>query len=607
MTDIFSNRRFVLQYVIIGVVVIFIARLFYLQIIDKDYQQLAKSNVLRQITVFPSRGLVFDRNGKLIIDNQKEYDLWVVPGQVKDIDTAGFCDLIGMSDTLFRETLFKTSEYSRYKPSLFVKGISVEKYAAIQEELYLFPGFYGQVRTVRAYPYKSAAHVVGYISEVNQKQIDAGSGYYKSGDYIGTGGIEQSYEKDLRGVKGTRFVLVDVHNREMGSFNEGKFDTAAVPGDNMISSIDIALQGYAEQLMKGKIGSIVAIEPKTGEVLSMVSSPTYDPDLLTGQNRTKNFAKLVFDSLKPLFVRPLKAPYPPGSTYKPTLALVGLQEGSIQRGSSYFCPGAYVVGGLRVRCDEVHGTVPNLASAIQHSCNTYFCAYFRKTIDYQTNRSVADGLDYWKKMLATFDVGVKTGIDLPNEGYGFVPGSAYYDKLYGANRWNSVTIVSLGIGQGEIGETPLQMANVISAIANRGWFYTPHVVKDVAADDSVMAKFRVKHYIPIDTAYFGMVVQGLKQVVTAGTAAASQIPGITMAGKTGTAENPHGKDHSLFVCFAPVDDPKIAIAVVIENAGFGAAHAAPIASLIVEKYLNDTISTQRKYLEERMMNTELHP
>ena len=607
MTDIFSNRRFVLQYVIIGVIAIFIARLFYLQIIDKDYQQLAKSNVLRQITVFPARGLVRDRNGKLIIDNQKEYDLWIVPGQVKDVDTPGFCDLVGMSDTLFRETLQKAAAYSKYKPSLFVKGISVEKYAAIQEELYLFPGFYGQVRTVRAYPYKSAAHVVGYISEVNQKQIDASNGYYKPGDYFGTGGIEQSYEKQLRGVKGTRFVLVDVHNREQGSFNEGKFDTAAIPGNNMIASIDIDLQHYGELLMHGKIGSIVAIEPNTGEILAMVSSPTYDPDLLTGQERTKNYAKLLTDSLKPLFVRPLKAPYPPGSTYKPTLALVGLQEGAILPNSSYFCPGAYIVGSLHVKCDEVHGTVPNLPAAIQHSCNTYFCNYFRKTIDYDTQRSVADGLDYWKKMLATFGLGVKTGIDLPNEGYGFVPGSAYYDKIYGAKRWNSVTIVSLGIGQGEIGETPLQMANVISAMANRGWFYTPHVVKEIAGADSAIAKFKVKHYIPIDTANFNVVVQGLRQVVTAGTAAASQIPGITMAGKTGTAQNPHGKDHSVFVCFAPLDSPKIAIAVVIENGGWGAAYAAPIASLMVEKYLNDTISTPRKYIEERMMNTELHP
>lgn len=605
MTDLFQQRRYTLQTAIVVVVVIFIARLFYIQVIDADYKQLANANVLRQVTVFPARGLVFDRNGKLIIDNQKEYDLWVIPGQVKDIDTLGFCDLVGMSDTLFRETLKKAFAYSRYKPSLFAKGISVEKYAAIQEELYLFPGFYGQVRTVRAYPFKSAAHVVGYISEVNQRQIDASNGYYRPGDYIGTGGIEQSYEKELRGVKGTRFTLVDVHNREQGSFNEGKFDTAAIPGYNMISSLDMDLQRFGESLMKGKIGSIVAIEPGTGEVLAMVSSPTYDPDLLTGQERTKNFVKMLNDSLKPLFSRPMKAPYPPGSTYKPTLALIGLQEGSIYPGSSYPCPGAYTVGKLRVKCDEVHGMVPNLSSAIQHSCNTYFCNYFRKTIDYDKNRSVADGLDYWKKMLADFGLGVKTGIDLPNEGYGFVPGSKYYDKVYGKGGWNSVTVISLSIGQGEIGETPLQMANVISAIANRGYFYTPHVVKEINGSDSVIAKYKVKHIIPIDTAYFNVVVQGLRQVVLAGTAASSQIPGITMAGKTGTAQNPHGKDHSLFVCFAPVDNPKIAIAVVVENAGFGAQFGAPIASLMVEKYLNDTISTARKPLEERMMNTEV--
>lgn len=605
MTDIFSNRRNVLQYVIIGVVVIFIIRLFYLQVIDKDYQQLAKSNVLRQVTVFPARGLVRDRNGKLIIDNQKEYDLWVIPGQVKDLDTLGFCELTGMNDTLFRETLRKARAYSRYKPSLIVKGISVERYASIQEELYLFPGFYGQVRTVRVYPYKSAAHVVGYISEVNQKQIERGNGYYKSGDYIGTGGIEQSYEKELRGVKGTRFVLVDVHNREQGSFNQGKFDTSAIPGKNMISSLDIDLQHYGEELMKGKTGSIVAIEPGSGEVLAMVSSPAYDPDLLTGQGRTKNFAKLLTDSLKPLFSRPLKAPYPPGSTYKPTLALVGLQEGAIEASSTHYCPGAYMVGRLHVNCDAVHGMVPSLSSAIQHSCNTYFCNYFRKTVDYDPEHSVADGLNYWKKMLATFGIGVKTGIDLPNEGYGFVPGSDYYDKIYGAGRWNSVTIISLGIGQGEIGETPLQMANVIAAVANRGWFYTPHVVKEIAAADSAIARFRVKHYIPIDTAHFNSVIQGLRQVVLAGTAAASQIPGISMAGKTGTAENPHGDDHSLFVCFAPVENPKIAMAVVVENAGFGAQFAAPIASLMIEKYLNDTISAKRKYIEERMTGTAL--
>ncbi|MBK6485068.1 MAG: penicillin-binding protein 2 [Chitinophagales bacterium] len=604
MTDLFQQRRYTLQYAMIVVVFIFIARLFYLQVINKDYKQLANANVLRQVTVFPARGLVFDRNGKLIIDNQKEYDLWVIPGQVKELDTLGFCDLLGITDTIFRETLRKASAYSRYKPSLFVKGISVEKFATVQEELYLFPGFYGQVRTVRAYPYHSAAHTLGYISEVTPKQIAQSNGYYKQGDYIGTGGIEQSYEKALRGVKGTRFVLVDVHNREQGSFNQGKFDTAAIPGKNMISSIDIELQQYGEQLMNGKVGSVVAIEPRTGEVLAMVSSPSYDPALLTGQERGKNFRKLLMDSLTPLFVRPIKAAYPPGSTYKPTLALIALEEGAIREFTTYPCPGAYYVGSLRVGCHH-SGFVPGVSNAIQHSCNSYFCNYFRRVIDHDSTLTVAQGLDKWKAMLATFGIGVKTGIDLPNEGYGFVPGSAYYDKLYGKDRWNSVGVVSLGIGQGELGQTPLQMANVIAAIANRGYWYTPHLVKKVIDDDSTLQRFFVKNQVPVDQVYFDMVIKGMERVVESGTGTVAQIPGVSIAGKTGTAENPHGKDHSLFVCYAPVEDPKIAIAVIVENAGFGSTYGAPIASLMMELYLNDTISTSRKYLEERMFNTNL--
>ncbi|MBA3649327.1 MAG: penicillin-binding protein 2 [Chitinophagales bacterium] len=604
MTDLYQSRRYTIQLIIIVITLIFIARLFYLQVIDKDYKQLAKATVLRQTTVFPARGLVYDRNAKLIIDNQKEYDLWVTPGQVKEIDTVGFCDLVGISDTFFRETLKKAREYSRFKSSLFVKGISVDKYAAIQEELYLFQGFFGQVRTVRAYPYHSAAHVLGYISEVTPKQIDQSDGYYKRGDYIGTGGIEQSYEKALRGVKGTRYVLVDVHNKEMGPFNEGKFDTAAVPGKNINSTISIDLQQYGEKLMKGKIGSIVALEPRTGEILCMISSPEYDPSLLTGQDRGKNFRLLLTDSLNPLFVRPLKAAYPPGSTYKATLSLVGLQEGAITPSSSYNCPGAYYVGSLRVKCDH-SGFVPDLVAAIQHSCNSYFCNYFRRTIDYDEDHSVAQGLDDWKKGLGYFSLGQKTGIDLPNEGYGFVPGSKYYDKIYGEKRWNSVTVVSLGIGQGELGETPLQMVNVISAIANRGYFYPPHISREIIGDDSMLIKYKTKHVIPIDSSNFNVVVEGLRQVVLAGTAAASQIPGVTMAGKTGTAQNPHGNDHSLFVAFAPVEDPKIAISVVVENAGFGAQYAAPIASLMIEKYLNDTISASRKPVEQRMIEANL--
>jgi penicillin-binding protein 2 len=606
MTDLYQNRRNVLQYVIIGVVVIYVLRLLFLQVVAKDYQELAKTNVLREVTVFPARGLVYDRTGKLIVDNQKEYDLWVVPGQVRDLDTTGFCELVGIADTTFNRLLSKATKYSKYKPSLMVKGLSVDKYASIQEELYLFPGFYGQVRTVRAYPFQSAAHVLGYISEVNQKQIEASQGYYRSGDYIGTGGIEQSYEKQLRGIKGTRFVLVDVHNREQGSFNEGKFDTAAVPGMNMTSSLSIELQRYGEQLMAGKIGSAVAIEPKTGEILAMVSSPSYDPELLTGRDRAKNFKALLNDTLKPLFVRPLKAAYPPGSTYKPSLALVALQSGAMEFASTYPCPGAYYVGSLRVGCHHA-GFVPNVEVAIQHSCNSYFCLSLRRVLDDDQFTGVADGLDYWKKMMATMGIGVKTGIDLPNEGYGFTPGSTYYNKMYGEKRWNSVTVVSLGIGQGEIGQTPLQMANVMAGIANNGYWYTPHVISKIEGDDSTMKKNIVKHTIPVDTVFFRMVRDGLEKVVEAGTATVAQIPGIKVAGKTGTAENPHGKDHSLFVAYAPVENPKIAIAVVVENSGFGATYAAPIASLMIEKYLNDTISAPRLYLEERMFNSSLIP
>lgn len=604
MTDLYQSRRNVLQYVIIGVVVIFIIRLFFLQIVNKNYQQLARSNVLRQVTVFPARGLVHDRNGNLIIDNQKEYDLWVVPGQVKDLDTAGLCELVGISDTAFRRVFSKAAKFSRFKPSLIAKGLSVDQYAAIQEELYLFPGFYGQVRTVRAYPYQSAAHVLGYISEVNQKQIDKGKGYYRQGDYIGTGGIEQSYESVLRGVKGTRFVLVDVHNREQGSFNEGRFDTAAVPGSNMISSLDIELQRYGEQLMNGKIGSVVAIEPKTGEILSMISSPTYNPGLLTGQERAKNFKALLNDSLKPLFVRPLKAAYPPGSTYKPTLALAGLQTGAIEYHSMYPCPGAYYVGPLRVGCHH-SGFVPNVAVAIQFSCNSYFCNTFRRLVDEKQFRNVSEGVDYWKQMMASFGLGVKTGVDLPNEGYGYVPSSEYYDKMYGKKRWNSVTIVSLGIGQGEIGETPLQMANAMAAIANNGYWFTPHVIRQAGENDSLLRATITRHVVPVDSVYFRMVREGLERVVEAGTATVAQIPGIKVAGKTGTAQNPHGDDHSIFVAYAPVEDPQIAIAVVVENSGYGSRFAAPIASLMIEKYLNDTISAPRKYLEERMFNSSL--
>ncbi|MCS6990591.1 MAG: penicillin-binding protein 2 [Chitinophagales bacterium] len=606
MTDVYQNRRWVIQYVVIAVIIVYVLRLFQIQVLSKNYQQLARNNVLREVTVFAPRGLIFDRKGRLIVDNQNEYDLWVVPSQVTAFDTAAFCALVGISDSLLRQNLLKAAAYSRYKPSLLLKGLSVEKYAAVQEELYLYPGFFGQVRTIRSYPYKAAAHLLGYIGEVNQRHIEQGGGYYRMGDYIGISGIEHSYENVLRGRKGSRFVLVDVHNREQGSFAEGRYDTAAIPGANLISTIDIELQQYGELLMQNKIGSIVALEPSTGEVLALVSSPNYDPALLTGMERTRNFQRLATDSLRPLFVRPLKAAYPPGSTFKPAMALTALKIGSITSTTEYTCPGAYVVGTLSVTCHH-SGYVPDVATAIQHSCNSYFCHIFRKTVDDRRFAHVAQGLDQWKAILATLGIGERTGIDLPNEGYGFVPGSDYYNKLYGKNRWNSVTVISLGIGQGELGMTPLQLANMTAALANGGWWYTPHVVRSVQGSQERRLPTVVRHVMDLDTAHVNALRRGMFQVMEAGTGRWVRIPGVSSAGKTGTAENPHGRDHSLFIGFAPVDSPRIAIAVVVENAGWGASFAAPIASLMMEKYLNDTIAFQRRYLEQRMLEADLIP
>ncbi len=606
MHDVYQNRRQLMRYVVIAVVVIYILRLFYLQVLSKDYQQLARRNVIREITIFPPRGLIYDRNKQLLVANQNEYDLWVVPEQVGMFDTLFFCQLTGISDSLLRVRLKKAAAYSRYRPSLLVKGISVQQYASIQESLYLFPGFFGQVRTVRNYPDSTASHVLGYIGEVTQKQIDESGGYYRMGDYIGISGLELTYEELLRGRKGTRFVVVDVHNREQGSFQQGRFDTAVVTGWNLITTLDASLQRFGEALMRNKKGSIVAIDPSTGEILALVSSPTYDPNLLTGQERTKNFRLLATDTLKPLFVRPLKAAYPPGSTLKPLLALLGMGTGSITSQTGFSCANGYTVGSLHVACRHA-GYLPDVVSALQVSCNGYFCHIFRKIVDDRRYGNVSHGLSQLKQAMEAFGLGVVTGVDLPNEGYGFVPDGPFYERRYGKNRFNSVTVISLGIGQGEIGLTPLQMANVTAAIANQGYWIQPHVVRTIEGPDSSWNVPVRRHAIPIDTVYFNVIHKGMRQAVEAGTGRVAKIPGVSVAGKTGTAQNPIGEDHSLFVGFAPVEDPRIAIAVVVENGGWGASWAAPIASLMIEKYLTDSISTERQYLLQRMMEGKLIP
>lgn len=604
--DLFQQRRFVIQGVFIFVIVVYILRLFYLQVVDSSYKQLANSNSLRRVTIFPDRGLVYDRKKKLILFNKAEYDIMVIPMQTKAFDTLEFCNLLSIEKKYFIKTLKKAYADSRFRPYTFIKGIQAEQFASIREAMFQFPGFYTQVRTVRSYPYHAGAHLMGYIGEVSPNQIAKSEGYYKQGDYIGITGIEEFYEKSLGGTKGVRYMMVDVNNREQGSFGEGKYDTIAEPGKNLTSSIDIELQEYGEKLMQNKIGAVVAIEPSTGEILSMVSSPTYDPALLSGKERGRNFSKLYADSLKPLFNRAVKAPYPPGSTFKPLMAAIGMQEGVIDPWAPFFqCHGGINIGSLHIGCHP-HGGIPNVCYAIAISCNGYFANYFRATIDNsKKHKTVADGLDAWNGYLKRFGLGIKTGIDLPREGYGFAPSSTFYDKWYKKGNWRSSMIVSIGFGQGELSSTPVQLANMMSAFANRGYWYSPHLVKEIQGGDTIMNRYKIMHTTGIDTAIMNIVIRGMEDVVTEGTARIAKLDGVTICGKTGTAENPHGKDHSLFACFAPKDNPKIALAVIVENSGFGATWAAPIASLMIEKYLNDTIAANRKYLEQRMFEGNL--
>lgn len=600
MKDAFINRKYIIIALIVFVSLGLIIRLFIIQIVKNSYRLSADNNVLRYVTQYPARGLIYDRNGKLIVFNQAAYDLMVVPAQNTKIDTSGFCNLLGISGELFRERMKSAVNFSRRAPSVFLKQISNETYARLQEKMFMYPGFYVQPRTLRKYSKPVAAHVLGYVSEVDEGIIRRDP-YYKSGDYIGKLGIEEAYEKELRGRRGVKIYLVDVYSRIKGSYAEGRLDTLAVQGEDIVSGIDLDLQEYGELLMKNKKGSIVAIEPKTGEVLSLVSSPNFNPDLLVGRIRSDNFTTLSSDTLKPLFNRALMASYPPGSTFKPINGLIALQEKVILSSTRFGCQRGY----LFVGCHS-HASPLDLEGAIMSSCNSYFCQAFRKIIENPQYPSISDAYEKWKKYLSEFGLGNKLGTDFVNELPGFIPPVTYYDKYYGKNRWKALTIISMAIGQGEIGTTPLQMANLTAAIANRGFYYIPHVVKSVGADGNINPRFTTKHLISIDSANFEEIILGMEAAVNGGagkTAGVAALKDIIVCGKTGTAQNPHGKEHSVFVAFAPKDDPKIAIMVFVENAGFGATFAAPIASLMIEKYLKGTISN--KLREETMINLNL--
>jgi penicillin-binding protein 2 len=539
-----------------------------------------------------------------LVYNQAAYDLMVIPRQVTNLDTLEFCTTLGIDVETFKKRMLKATlpPNSPRKPSIFEKEISVEHSAKLQEKLYKFSGFFLQLRTLRKYPRPIAAHLLGYVNEVSEKIIDT-STYYKEGDYIGISGIEKSYEHILRGKKGVRIVMVDVHNREQGSYMNGLYDTAAVAGQDIVCTIDAELQEYGERLMANKVGSVVAIEPSTGEILAFISSPTYNPNLLIGNILPKNYKILQQDSLKPLFNRALMASYPPGSIFKLLNALIGLQEGTLTPDKLYPCHLGYPVMGGKPKCHQ-HSSPRDLRGAIQTSCNSYFCYVFRGIIDAKKFGTTKKGYEVWRNHVLSFGIGRQLGSDIPYELKGNVPSISYYEKkFFGKNDFKSSTIVSLSIGQGELGILPLQMANTMCIIANRGYYYVPHVVRSINNKPVNNPEFFKKHYTTIDSTHFEVIVDAMAMVMQGGTATHVALKHIPICGKTGTAQNPNGSDHSVFVAFAPRNNPKIAISVVVENSGFGATWAAPIASLMIEKYLTDTIT--RPEMEKKIMEADL--
>lgn len=598
-----EKRKYVIGGFIIVIFIIYVIRLAGLQLGDDKYKMYADNNAFLNKVVYPSRGLIYDRNGELIVYNQPAYDVMMIPRDVENFDTLDFCNTLDITVEQLRKRFYDmrhTPGYSSYTPQRLITHLSAQDYGKLQEKLYRYPGLFIQKRILRQYNHSTAANVLGNIREVSPKDIERDP-YYQRGDYIGDLGVEKSYDEYLRGVKGVEILLRDALGRIQGRYLNGAHDVAPVSGKNLKLSIDLELQQYAESLMVNKIGAVVAIEPKTGEILALVSSPTYDPTLLVGRQRGESYRNLLNDKYKPLFDRALMAAYPPGSTFKPSQGLILLEEGIINLSTTYPCYKGFISGGLRVGC-HAHGSPLNLKPALQTSCNAFFCWGFKAMIDRRSKYGTsAEAFEVWKNHLVSLGYGYRLGVDLPGESRGFIPNAKFYNKIYGEGRWSANTIISVAIGQGEILATPLQIANLCATIANRGWFITPHVVKEI--QDTVIAEeYRTPRYPTIDAKYFDDVAEGMRMAVTGGTCRMANLPGIEVCGKTGTAQNPHGRDHSAFIGFAPYHDPKIAVCVYVENAGFGATYGVPIGSLVIEKYLNDSISPSRKYIEQNMLN-----
>ena len=600
-------RKFVLPSIIILATVVLIAKIFYLQIIDDSLKLQSDNNAIKKVFDFPERGYIYDRNGKLLVANQPSYDIMVIPREMKKIDTLDFCNLLGITKEEFIKKIKKAIVYSPRLPSVFLPQLNKKEYAAFQEKERKFEGFYTQKRALRDYQLKEGANIFGFITQVNEAIIET-SPYYNSGDLIGKQGVEQEYEEVLRGVKGIKYLLRDKYNKVIGPYKEGVFDTLSQQGKDLTLTIDYELQKYGTELMINKRGGIVALEPKTGEILALVSAPTYDPALLVGRQRSKNYTELYNDSIaNPLFDRGLLAQYPPGSPFKILTGLIGLQEEVITTETGFVCHHGFSYGAGRfMKCHD--SGLSKFNNGIYQSCNTYFCSVYRNTIDKFGNSS--KGVDVWSNHVKSFGLGQFMGTDLPTGKKGNIPTSKTYERLYPNGGWRGSTIISNGIGQGEVLTTPLQLANMMAVVANKGYYFTPHIVKKIK-DIPIDKKFTTKHVSTINKEHFEPMIEGLADVYRKGTAASLKVKDMEICGKTGTAENKirvggktyQLKDHSIFVAFAPKDNPTIAIAVFVENGYWGNRWAGPIATLMIEKYVNGEIT--RKDLETRMLNGSL--
>lgn len=607
MTTEGNNRSRALLIGLVVVAAIILGKLFYIQIIDNKYKINASNNSMVYDIIYPTRGIIYDRNGKIIVSNKVTYDILVTPREVQPFDTLMLASALEVEPDFIRE---KMAEYAKnrrkigYQSIVMLKQIKPETYMKFAELQYNFPGFRGQVRSIRDYPVNAGGNLLGYVSEVDQNYIDKHPGEYRPGDYAGKTGIEAAREKDLRGEKGYHIYLRNSRNQIEQRYKDGEMDKEAVPGHDIVTTIDADLQQYGQQLMRNKVGSLVAIEPKTGEILTLVSSPGVDVSMLA--DISQHYNEILKDPHKPMFNRAVQAPYPPGSVFKLVNGLIGLQEGTLTTSMAYPCNHGYHFGNHKLGCHG-HRSPLQLEEAIMMSCNGYFCYVLRNILENKKYSSIDEALDKWNEYVQSFGFGHKLGSDFPAELGGTLPTSKMYNKRYGKGGWKFTTIISISIGQGEVGVTPLQIANLSATVANRGWYRIPHIVK-ASEGVEIDPKYYEKQYTMVDTTNFKKVIKGMWRAVNNGkgtgcTAAIAEVKGLDICGKTGTAQNPRGADNSVFICFAPMNDPKIAVAAYVENAGFGATWAAPIASLLIEKYLKG--ETSRPDLEERVMHGNL--